>query len=223
MKSSSSTIIDAPLINVVNGYDNFAYDDRPDVGSRQQNPRSLSIGSFNSVSEGGVTVHLKVTDGSSKRSSLTRLNAIDMVDFDEAMCIQQEKQLRFICLTRDSPDSNYGFAFKTFNSREKHFITLVTDNTISSEAGLKKGDLLIEVNGEAILELNHKEVSAKMRSDPLKLNLTVINDMNLLFDCLVELDTILRNKGNKRGFLIILIVYKQGCSQDISLPGTHKK
>ncbi len=202
MKSSPGSIIDVPLVNLVNGYDNFAYEDTFSAANRSAGPQSESNMTFKSVDECD-DITLKVTDDNehqhrsasqSKRSSLTRLNAVDIDSLNDSL----NAQMKFIHLSRESLDTSYGYSFKTFSVRDKHFINLVGDDSPAFKAGLRQGDLIVEVNGEPVSGLTHKQVVVKMRKNPLEINLTVISDLDTFQQSLEELNAYLKKTGNRR-------------------------
>lgn len=221
---SSSLIRTSPLINVVNGYDNYAYEDRRELTAApvlnpaienlppSEIPCSSSITTFGSMtladeSDTSIINHLasiddinlKVANNNQfdesilreSKNSYVRSDAIDLSSPPRT----PDNGLKFICLERESTTINYGFLVKSFLNKKTHFISVINEDSLASEKGLKQGDKMLEVNGESVTDLNHKEIVSKMLTNPLRLNLTVKSDLSLFLSHLEEQNEIFKNQG----------------------------
>nr|CDS26051.1 pdz domain containing protein [Hymenolepis microstoma] len=65
---------------------------------------------------------------------------------------------RYCCMRKDNSGSGFGFALVVTINETGHFIEDVKPGSLADKAGLRNGDLVVEVNGRNILTLSHPEV-----------------------------------------------------------------
>jgi len=89
--------------------------------------------------------------------------------------VEPVHQLR-LCHIHTAPDgSGFGFNMQSDKSRPGQFIGAVDANSPAQKAGLKKGDRIIEVNGENTETCSHKEVVEKIKGVPGETKLLVVD------------------------------------------------
>ena len=74
--------------------------------------------------------------------------------------------------------NNIGYGFKVQPSKAStshHYISNVDKNSPADNAGLCKGDRILEVNGVNISQENHKEVIQRIKAVPNMVNLLVVD------------------------------------------------
>uniref|UniRef100_A0AC34QTX9 PDZ domain-containing protein n=1 Tax=Panagrolaimus sp. JU765 TaxID=591449 RepID=A0AC34QTX9_9BILA len=82
---------------------------------------------------------------------------------------------RLCLIQKNSPTDEYGFNLHA--EKEKgQFIGAVDVGSPADIAGLKQGDLIFAVNGDSIIGRSHKEVVAKIKSNPLKCEMLVATE-----------------------------------------------
>jgi hypothetical protein len=85
---------------------------------------------------------------------------------------------RLIHITRKSRRDSYGFEFKTSKHDGKHVVCNVTPELPADLAGLRNGDLILEINDEPVSGFWHDAVEMKISKFPRKIDLLVVEDLN---------------------------------------------
>ena len=81
-----------------------------------------------------------------------------------------------IRVIRPTEKNEYGFDLSTHENT--HCIQDVRDGTPAYKAGLRKDDLILEINGEWALGIEHSEAVEKILQFPTHVNLLVRNKLN---------------------------------------------
>ncbi len=81
-----------------------------------------------------------------------------------------------LCILHLWPDfQGYGFNLHAEKGKPGQFIGKVDDDSPSSDAGLREGDRICEVNGVSVLEENHAQVVTRIKAQPGTVSLLVID------------------------------------------------
>uniref|UniRef100_A0A915I1W1 PDZ domain-containing protein n=1 Tax=Romanomermis culicivorax TaxID=13658 RepID=A0A915I1W1_ROMCU len=89
------------------------------------------------------------------------------------MAASINQQPRLCHLVKQNSNQEYGFDLHSSKSRGGQFIGVVDNGSPAHDAGLQQNDLLIAVNGSPVHNMDHKEVVARIRQDPIQCYLTV--------------------------------------------------
>lgn len=82
-----------------------------------------------------------------------------------------------IChLTRQSSAHAYGFDFKSSRKEGRHVAINVVAGLPADLGGLRSGDIILKVNGESIERMAHERVVELIRSNPVQVEFTVVDD-----------------------------------------------
>ncbi|CAJ0936530.1 unnamed protein product, partial [Mesorhabditis belari] len=81
---------------------------------------------------------------------------------------------RLCVLTKDRQSQEYGYNLHAEKGKGQ-FVGTVDAGSLAEKSGLRTGDRIVAVNGASILEENHKKVVERIKSDPLKCALLVID------------------------------------------------
>ena len=85
---------------------------------------------------------------------------------------------RAIYITRKSRRDPYGFEFTTSKLDGKHVVCNVQPDSPAYSAGLRDGDLILEVNDESVSGFWHDAVEMKMSRFHRRLSMLVVDDLN---------------------------------------------
>lgn len=81
-----------------------------------------------------------------------------------------------LCVVKSWKDGHgYGFSMQAQKGKAGHFIGHIDDNSPAHLAGLVDGDRIIEVNGENVEDITHKEVVEKIKAVPDEVKMLVVN------------------------------------------------
>lgn len=81
-----------------------------------------------------------------------------------------------LCVVKSWKDGKgYGFSMQAQKGKTGHFIGHLDDDSPAQLAGLDDGDRIIEVNGENVEDITHKEVVEKIKSVPDEVKMLVVN------------------------------------------------
>ena len=84
---------------------------------------------------------------------------------------------RLCTLERASKNEFYGFDLKTIKENGTHWIKSVQAKSSASRAGLKDGDFILEVNGEAVNGIDRETVISMMGKNPKTVDLLVVTNL----------------------------------------------
>ena len=81
-----------------------------------------------------------------------------------------------LCILHHWPDfQGYGFNLHSDKDKSGQFIGNVDADSPASDAGLKEGDHIVEVNGVNVLSESHGEVVGRVKSNPNTVSLLVVD------------------------------------------------
>ncbi|VDO06394.1 unnamed protein product [Rodentolepis nana] len=83
---------------------------------------------------------------------------------------------RYCCMRNDNSGDGFGFALVVTINETGHFIEDIKPGSLADRAGLRNGDLLVEVNGRNILALSHPEVVEFIRQQGDEVCLLVLDE-----------------------------------------------
>ncbi|CDW52236.1 PDZ domain containing protein [Trichuris trichiura] len=109
---------------------------------------------------------------------------------------------RLCLLIKAYAEEEYGFNLHA-EAGKGQYIGGVDFASPAEKAGLCQGDRIVAVNGTSVAELSHKEVVARIKEDPLKCRLTVIDEAGELW-------------YKQRGMVVPIDVPADGQSNSIS-------
>ena len=75
--------------------------------------------------------------------------------------------------------SDFGFNFRKLINDDYHVVTNVFPNFPAHESGIRKGDYILEVNGESINQLPHNSVMKKMNSYSDYVDLLIVKNIDI--------------------------------------------
>ncbi|KAM3185902.1 hypothetical protein ACTXT7_005427 [Hymenolepis weldensis] len=88
---------------------------------------------------------------------------------------------RYCCMRRDNGSTGFGFSLVVTINETGQFIEDVKPDSLADKAGLKNGDLVVEVNGRNILTLSHSEVVEFIRQQGDEICLLVLDEEARVF------------------------------------------
>jgi membrane-associated protease RseP (regulator of RpoE activity) len=92
--------------------------------------------------------------------------------------LQPHQTARLCRLVRSNPTDQYGFDFKTLKNEGKHVANNVRFGYPADLAGLRNGDLIIEVNKQPVDGVEHEIVVNMISKNPTSVDLLVVSDLN---------------------------------------------
>ena len=78
-------------------------------------------------------------------------------------------------LIRQYDYKEYGFYLYQEDSNTEQVVGIVDEGSSAEKAGLKVGDIILEVNEKDVRNKNHTEVVEMMKENPLDIKLLVVN------------------------------------------------
>ncbi|XP_047463946.1 PDZ domain containing 3b isoform X2 [Mugil cephalus] len=99
----------------------------------------------------------------------------------------------------DSGPKGYGFLLrleKVTSGRTYHVLREVDKGSPAEKAGMKDGELLLEVNGESVESLSHEEIVERVKQSGQQVTLTAISPLGLDFYTKLGLSPVLFYEGD---------------------------